>query len=133
MGRLAFLSLTLMITACGGTTPPPVDTVTSAHDGQEVTVMGEARQDGDMAVVVTDGVAVEVERLNWPTEVVGTSVEVRGVLRRIRMQPAIAAAPPMLTASGETTPTEQMSYEGLWRFRLSDAKWYPLREDTDAG
>ena len=39
----------------------------------------------------------------------------------------------MLTASGESTPTEQESYEGLWRFRLADAKWYPLRKDVDAG
>jgi len=133
MRRLALYCAALAITACGSAPTAPTTTVTPEQDGTEVAVMGQARQDGATAVLVTDSGPVEVDRLRWPAEVVGTTVQVRGVLQRLRMPPAIAAAPPKQLPSGETTPTVQESYEGLWRSRLSDAKWYPLQETPDAG
>jgi len=131
--RPAIIALIGLLTSCGSGPDPHSSALDPAHAGQEVTVMGEAKQEGDVAYVVTEGVPVRVERLVWPAEVVGTSVEVTGLLQRFQLPPAIGAAPPMLLPSGETTPTAQESYEGLWRFRLSDVKWYPLRSAADAG
>jgi hypothetical protein len=131
--RPIIIVLTGLLTACGSGPTPQSSSLDPAHAGQEVTVIGEAQQDGDVAYVVTEGVSVRVERLVWPAEVVGTSVEVTGLLQRLRLPPAIGAAGPKLLPSGETTPTVQESYDGLWHFRLSDVKWYPLRPATDAG
>lgn len=134
MRVFAILGLALGVSACGSTAPSGgADHLTAENAGREVSIVGQARQDGDQAVLLTEGVTVDIDQLRWPADVVGTTIEVQGVLQRLRMPPAIGAAPPMLLPSGETTPTAQQSYEGLWRFRLSDAKWYPLQQETDAG